>query len=83
MSKKQEILADESLADFTWDAEDSVSTLVEEPEDTLIESEKVKLDLWHYEEQRLQPRSQAWGHHGVLPHRGRVRRIQVVVGLLP
>ena len=28
---------------------------VEEPKDTLIESEKVKLDLWHYQEQRLQP----------------------------
>lgn len=28
---------------------------VEEPKDTLIESEKVKLDLWHYKEQRLQP----------------------------
>lgn len=28
---------------------------VKEPKDTLIESEKVKLDLWHYQEQRLQP----------------------------
>ena len=28
---------------------------LEEPKDTLIESEKVKLDLWHYKEQRLQP----------------------------
>jgi dipeptidyl aminopeptidase/acylaminoacyl peptidase len=28
---------------------------MEEPKDTLIESEKVKLDLWHYKEQRLQP----------------------------
>ena len=27
----------------------------EEPKDTLIESEKVKLDLWHYKEDRLQP----------------------------
>lgn len=26
-----------------------------EPEDTLIASEKVKLDLWHYEDKRLQP----------------------------
>jgi len=28
---------------------------VEEPKDTLTESEKVKLDLWHYKEDRLQP----------------------------
>lgn len=28
---------------------------VEEPKDTLIESEKVKLDIWHYKENRLQP----------------------------
>lgn len=28
---------------------------MEEPKDTLLESEKVKLDLWHYQEQRLQP----------------------------
>jgi len=27
----------------------------EEPEDTLLEREKVKLDLWHYAEDRLQP----------------------------
>lgn len=26
-----------------------------EPEDTLTKSEKVKLDLWHYKDQRLQP----------------------------
>ncbi len=28
---------------------------VEEPKDTLVESEKVELDLWHYKEDRLQP----------------------------
>ncbi len=33
----------------------SAEKLVEEPKDTLIDSEKVKLDLWHYKEQRLQP----------------------------
>lgn len=33
----------------------SAEKAVEEPKDTLIESEKVKLDLWHYQEQRLQP----------------------------
>lgn len=27
----------------------------EEPEDTLLDSEKVKLDLWHYADDRLQP----------------------------
>lgn len=27
----------------------------EEPEDTLLESEKAKLDIWHYENNRLQP----------------------------
>lgn len=27
----------------------------EEPKDTLLDSEKVKLDLWHYQDKRLQP----------------------------
>ncbi|NRA13124.1 MAG: S9 family peptidase [Crocinitomicaceae bacterium] len=27
----------------------------EEPKDTLLDSEKVKLDLWHYKDKRLQP----------------------------
>lgn len=29
--------------------------LKEEPKDTLLESEKVELDLWHYQDKRLQP----------------------------
>lgn len=33
----------------------SAETPKEEPKDTLIESEKVNLDVWHYQETRLQP----------------------------
>jgi dipeptidyl aminopeptidase/acylaminoacyl peptidase len=33
----------------------SAETPKEEPKDSLIESEKVNLDLWHYQETRLQP----------------------------
>ncbi len=33
----------------------SAKTPKAEPKDTLTESEKVKLDVWHYQEQRLQP----------------------------
>ncbi|MBI1836927.1 MAG: S9 family peptidase [Flavobacteriia bacterium] len=28
---------------------------IQEPKDTLLESEKVKLDIWHYKDKRLQP----------------------------
>lgn len=31
------------------------SRLKEEPKDTLLDSEKVELDIWHYQDKRLQP----------------------------